>query len=137
MTIEKKVSEGEISNQEMTSEKSKKTNEQDDEVMVDTHETFDISRARCRDLLSRKELALCERLQVYPVQYLDIKKALIHESLVNGLLDRDSSNSGRRTIVKIDVERRGNIVDFLVRAGWISKRLADVALRVVTPQPTS
>ncbi|OEU22570.1 hypothetical protein FRACYDRAFT_138305, partial [Fragilariopsis cylindrus CCMP1102] len=80
-------------------------------------EEFDISSARCRELLSRKELALCERLHIYPVQYLDIKKALIHESLVSGLLDKDSSNSGRRTIVKIDVERRGNIVDFLVRAG--------------------
>jgi len=96
---------------------------------------FDISKAPCKDLLSRKELALCERQRLYPVQYLEIKKALIHESLINGLLDKDSSNSSKRTIVKIDVERRGNVVDFLVRAGWISRKLADVAKRVVTPPP--
>jgi len=96
---------------------------------------FDLSGAPCRDLLSRKELALCERQKIYPVQYLEIKKVLIHESLVNGLLDKDSSNSSKRTIVKIDVERRGNVIEFLVRAGWISRKLADVAMRVVTPQP--
>eukprot|EP00536_Pseudo-nitzschia_multiseries_P001190 jgi/Psemu1/250307/estExt_Genewise1Plus.C_140246 len=98
---------------------------------------FDLSKAPCRDLLSRKERALCERLQIYPVQYLEIKKALIHESLVNGLLDKESSNSSKRTIVKIDVERRGNIIEFLVRAGWINRKLGDAALRVVTPQPSS
>jgi hypothetical protein len=93
---------------------------------------FDLSKAPCRKLLSRKELALCERQQIYPIQYLEIKKVLIHESLLNGLLDKDSS---RRTVVKIDVERRGNVIEFLVRAGWINRKLADVAMRVVTPQP--
>ena len=99
-------------------------------------EEFDMTRASCRELLSRKELALCERQQIYPIQYLEIKKVLIHEALINGLLDKDSSNSSKRTIVKIDVERRGNVVNFLVRAGWIGRKLADVAMRVVTPQPS-
>jgi hypothetical protein len=111
------------------------TNEQDDdasEIDVKREAEFNLSEAPCRNLLSRKELALCERQQIYPIQYLEIKKVLIHESLLNGLLDKDSS---RRTIVKIDVERRGNVVEFLVRAGWINRKLADVAMRVVTPQP--
>jgi hypothetical protein len=35
-------------------------------------------------------------------------------------------------VVKIDVERRGDIVDFMLRAGWISKRLAKAA-RTISP----
>jgi hypothetical protein len=67
---------------------------------------------------------------------LEIKKVLIHQALTKGLLDEDSSSAGRRTIVKIDVERRGNIVDFLVSAGWISRNLAEASLRVVSPPPS-
>ena len=103
----------------------------------DFREVFDLSNASCRDLLSRKELALCERLHIYPTQYLDIKKALIHESLVSGLLDKNSSSSDKHTIVKIDVKRRGDIVDFFVKSGWITRNIADGAMQVVTPQPTS
>lgn len=119
-------------------EKADSTNDQDNttEMKAKDDKEFNLSSAPCVDLLSRKERALCERHQIYPVQYLEIKKVLIRESLVNGLLDKDSSNSNRRTIVKIDVERRGNVVEFLVRAGWISRKLADVAMRVVTPQPS-
>jgi hypothetical protein len=98
---------------------------------------FHIVGARGYDLLSKKERKLCEELKLYPVQYLEIKKVLIHEALVNGMLDESSSRQGRRTIVKIDVERRGNVVDFLVRAGWISKDLGDIAKRVVTPPPVT
>ena len=131
------MKEGSVESKAILTEKSGNSNDQSDAMEIGVQDEFDISGARCRDLLSRKELALCERLHIYPIQYLDIKKALIHESLVNGLLDKDSSNSGRRTIVKIDVERRGNIVDFLVRAGWITHKIADGAMRVVTPQPSS
>ncbi len=124
-------------------EKKDETTESEEKKEEETTETekkpvkdFDMTRAPCRDLLSRKELALCERQQIYPVQYLEIKKVLIHEALINGLLDKETASSSKRTIVKIDVERRGNVVDFLVRAGWISRKLADVAMRVVTPQPS-
>lgn len=119
-------------------EKVDVANEQNDatEADVKSDKEFNLSRAPCRELLSRKELALCERQHIYPVQYLEIKKVLVHESLVNGLLDKDCSHSSRRTIVKIDMERRGNVVEFLMRAGWISRKLADVAMRVVTPQPS-
>jgi len=126
--------EGSVNSKATLAEKSRDSG---DAIEINVQKEFDISGARCCDLLSRKELALCERLHIYPIQYLDIKKALIHESLVNGLLDKDSSNSSRRTIVKIDVERRGNIVAFLVRAGWITQKIADGAMRVVTPQPPS
>eukprot|EP00532_Pseudo-nitzschia_australis_P007749 CAMPEP_0168170662 /NCGR_PEP_ID=MMETSP0139_2-20121125/4302_1 /TAXON_ID=44445 /ORGANISM="Pseudo-nitzschia australis, Strain 10249 10 AB" /LENGTH=936 /DNA_ID=CAMNT_0008088185 /DNA_START=120 /DNA_END=2931 /DNA_ORIENTATION=- len=120
-------------------DKADVTTERDDPMEMDVAEktNFDLSSARCRDLLTRKELNLCERHQIYPAQYLEIKKALIHESLENGLLNKDSSNSNKRTIVKIDVERRGNIVEFLIRAGWINRKLGDAALRVVTPRPAS
>lgn len=93
---------------------------------------FDISESKGFDLLSRKEIALCTRLRLYPLQYLEIKKALIHESLKKGLLDKEGPLSNRRMIVKVDVDKRGNIIDFMVRAGWISQSLAKVA-RTVTP----
>jgi hypothetical protein len=91
---------------------------------------FDISNSRGIDLLSKIEMGLCERLRIYPIQYLEIKKVLIHESLINGLLDKESSGPRRRTIVKIDIERRGDIIDFLVRAGWISRKLGNAAVAV-------
>jgi hypothetical protein len=99
------------------------------------NDEFDISGCRGIDLLSKKERSLCKSMKIYPVQYLEIKKALIHEALVNGMLDKATSSNGRKTIVQIDVERRGNVIDFMVRAGWISRKLGDVAKRVVTPPP--
>jgi hypothetical protein len=88
---------------------------------------FTITRSKGYDLLTSKEAALCTRMQLYPSQYLEIKKALIQESLMRGLLDKEGPGSGRRIIVKIDVERRGTIIDFMVRAGWISTKLAKAA----------
>jgi hypothetical protein len=101
----------------------------------ENNDDFDISECRGIDLLSKKERSLCKSIKIYPVQYLEIKKALIHEALVQGMLDSATSSQGRKTIVKIDVERRGSVIDFMVRAGWISKKLGDVAKRVVTPPP--
>lgn len=73
------------------------------------------------ELLSTKEVALCEKIGLLPAQYLEVKSALIQESLKQGLLDKASS---KRTIVKIDVEKEGEVIDFMVRAGFIaSKRL--------------
>lgn len=100
------------------------------------HDDFDISTARGYDLLSRPEAELCIDLRIYPVQYLEIKKALIQESLTQGLLDKEGPASGRRMVVKLDVKRRGDIIDFMLRAGWISTRLAEIA-RTVTPPPST
>ena len=105
--------------------KEEKTNDLDGEE-------FDINGSQGFDLLSRKEVELCKRLKLFPTQYLEIKKALIYESLKNGLLDKEGASSARKTIVKVDVQKRGNILDFMVRAGWISNSLAKVA-RTVTP----
>ena len=88
---------------------------------------FDISASKGYDLLSKREIQLCLRLKIYPVQYLEIKKALIFESMKRGLLDNEAAGSTRRTIVKVDVEKRGNIIDFMVRAGWISTSLGKAA----------
>jgi Myb-like DNA-binding domain/Zinc finger, ZZ type len=96
--------------------------------------------------LSAREVDLCRSISLEPAQYLVIKKALIYESLTQGLLEtktkaaasqkappRSSGGTGGRlgrrpsgpssapqTLVKIDIERRGAIIDFVVRAGWIS-----------------
>jgi len=96
---------------------------------------FDISASKGYDLLSKREIQLCLRLQIYPVQYLEIKKALIIESMRKGLLDNEVAGSTRRTIVKVDVKKRGNIIDFMVRAGWISTSLGKAA-RSVEPAVT-
>lgn len=83
-------------------------------------------------LLSPKEVALCRNVGFLPAQYLEIKKALIHESMVHGLLDKENPGSSRRTLVKIDVERRGGVIDFMVKAGWISTKLGDSAVSLPT-----
>ena len=105
-------------------------------TIVEDRKEFSLCGDPCGVLLSRKESALCERQHILPTQYLEIKKALINESLSNGLLEKNSASPNcKRSIVKIDVERRGDIIEFLVRAGWISRKLGEVAMRVVTPQP--
>ena len=73
-------------------------------------------------LLSQREVALCRKAGLLPAQYLEIKKVLVHQSLAAGLIDTDNS---RRILVKIDVERRGDVIDFLVRAGWVSAAIGD------------
>lgn len=85
--------------------------------------------------LSTREVDLCRSVELSPAQYLEIKRALIYESLTQGLLDNaDVTNQaskpvrtigkvGKRllqhTLVKIDVERKGTVIDFVVQAGWI------------------
>jgi hypothetical protein len=73
------------------------------------------------NFLSDKEASLCRRLELPPQLYMEAKKLLILESLKVGLLDADDSNN-RRSIVKIDVEKRGHVVDFMVSAGWLRGR---------------
>jgi len=76
------------------------------------------------ELLSTKEVALCEKVGLLPAQYVEVKSALIQESMKQGLLDKSSS---KRTIVKIDVEKHGEVVDFMVRAGWIASKRMETA----------
>lgn len=71
------------------------------------------------DLLIPNEARLCERLTLLPQLYLEVKKALISESLREGIISKDGSSS--RSMVKIDVEKRDDVIDFVLRAGWIPK----------------
>ena len=75
------------------------------------------------DLLSSKEVSLCKRLHLLPQDYLDVKKALISESLAQGIY-KPSVGSGQKKsmIFKVDVTQRDNVIDFVLEAGWISSR---------------
>ena len=89
------------------------------------------------DLLFSKEVALCEKLDISPAQYLEVKSSIIQESFKRGLLDKNGSSSNRRTIVKIDAKKRGDVVDFMVRAGWVSSTLRGAGARPNTVSSTS
>jgi hypothetical protein len=80
----------------------------------------DISTLPGYHFLSAREVDLCRTLALAPRQYLDVKRVLLQESLAQGLLD---TNSSKRSIAMIDTERRGNVIDFMVRSGWISSTL--------------
>lgn len=79
--------------------------------------TFDVRKCEGFELLTKKELDLCQKLELEPKLYNEVKAAIIDQSLHHGLLDEENSN--RRTIFKIDVEKRGNILDFILKAGWV------------------
>jgi hypothetical protein len=84
-------------------------------------ESFPITGMKGFDLLNKKEVELCRKLLMKPALYLKAKKVIIQESFRVGILDRENSLS--RTIVTIDVQKRGNVIDFLVKAGWISTKV--------------
>ena len=70
------------------------------------------------ELLSKKEVGLCKRLSILPQDYLNVKKALISESIAQGLWSPQKSKS----IFKIDVSQRDGVIDFVLEAGWIPSR---------------
>lgn len=79
------------------------------------------------NLLSSSEVELCKTVQLDPQPYLEIKKALIYESLQEGMLDSVDKRTRvagqfRRTstLFQLDVTRRGQVIDFVIRSGWIS-----------------
>jgi transcriptional adapter 2-alpha len=75
------------------------------------------------ELLSRKEVALCKRLRLLPQNYLDVKRALISETLAKGIWNpMASTQKQNRSIFKVDVTQRDNIIDFVLEAGWIPTR---------------
>lgn len=87
-----------------------------------SEEDVRIKREPGYELLTVKEVALCKKLDLKPAQYLNVKKVLIQQSMLHGLMDRETPGSSKRSIVKIDAEKKGNVVDFMVRAGWISSK---------------
>jgi transcriptional adapter 2-alpha len=72
--------------------------------------------------LSPKEKELCRRLQLLPQHYLDVKRALISESLAAGIYDPSSRAQKGKIFVTIDVSKTDDIIDFVLKAGWISTR---------------
>ena len=79
---------------------------------------FDVKNCEGYEFLSSKEVNLCQRLEIEPKYYLDAKSVLIQESLSKGILDDVTSNNSKRSIVKIDVKAKGDIVKFILNSGW-------------------
>jgi hypothetical protein len=77
---------------------------------------FDIGNYEGIELLSSKEIGLCQRLELKPMVYLKAKKGLIQDSLSKGILNNETKN---RSVVKIDVKSKGDIVKFVLQSGWI------------------
>jgi hypothetical protein len=120
------VSEKDVPSEEAKKESTDVSNKKDDDDTAApkvADADFAIEEMEGYELLSNKEVSLLRKIRLIPKHYLEIKRILIHESLKSGLLDAEGSSS-RRTIVKIDVEKRDNAIDFLVRAGWVSSKVA-------------
>jgi hypothetical protein len=88
-------------------------------------------------LLLAGEADLCRKLELTPMQYQEIKRALLLECLSQGLLDRETASSSKRALVNIDVQKRGQVVDFMVTAGWISLKRAEDVLVASLSEPAS
>ena len=100
--------------------------EDDDEVMKDATdsstnpseiELFDIKNLPGYELLTKKEIELCQRIEMVPKLYLEVKDALIRESLAADLLDDEGPSE--RTFHMIDVKKKGDVYDFILQSGWI------------------
>jgi transcriptional adapter 2-alpha len=75
------------------------------------------------ELLSKKEVGLCKRLRLLPQNYLNVKRALISESLAQGIWNPMTSvQKQNSSIFKVDVTQRDNIIDFVLESGWIATR---------------
>ena len=68
-------------------------------------------------LLSSKEAELCRTVGLTPSQYMDCKSALLEASVGS------SEGTAPTALAMLDIERRGNVIDFVVQAGWISARV--------------
>lgn len=112
--------------------------------------SFDISKSPGYTYLSKKEIALCQKLELLPKYYLEAKTELIRLSLKAGLLqqtqedENESSSSNNKSkkkknlqeqqrnnlissssLVMLDIEKdqRTGVIDFVLRNGWISSRM--------------
>jgi transcriptional adapter 2-alpha len=78
---------------------------------------FDVRKCPGYEILTKKELELCQKLELQPKLYTEAKTVLIHESLKQGFLDQDSTH--RRSLFKVDVEKRGDVINFILKSGWL------------------
>ena len=76
---------------------------------------FDLTCAPGVDLLSSKEISLCKKIQLLPEFYLEMKRELLQESLLHGFVEDGTS----KNLVKVDIQKRGEIIQFMLSSGWI------------------
>ena len=107
--------------QEPTKEDAKPDEQMSDDLVKKNENGFDISGAVGLELLASKEIDLCKRLRLLPKYYLEAKKELIQQSLKAGMLNstQNGSSSQQNALVKIDVEKRNGVIDFVLKCGWI------------------
>lgn len=85
------------------------------------------------ELLSAKEISLCETLKIVPHQYMIVKEAMLRMSLRNGQLRKKEA----RAAIKIDHTKVSKIYDYLLGCGWIRGGASGVAGANVTGNPAS
>ncbi|PVU96405.1 hypothetical protein BB561_001188 [Smittium simulii] len=68
-------------------------------------------------LLSLKEMDLCEKLSILPTSYILVKDVLLTEYVKSGKIDRERSYE---LLEKVDPSKVDSIYDFYLNAGWIS-----------------
>jgi len=89
------------------------------------------------NLLSQEEVTLCHSIDIAPKIYLEVKRVLIDQSVKMMMMmnnNNESSGGGggggdrenhlnllvsNKVLMMLDVEKRGQVVDFVFRAGWI------------------
>ena len=69
------------------------------------------------DLLSKKEIGVCKRHRLLPMEYVSVKRALIADAVSKGIVDpRMPSN---QSLFKVDVSSKEGVVDFVLSSGWV------------------
>jgi transcriptional adapter 2-alpha len=112
----------EVNTEEKADSAAPDGNDTNAEELASKQDVFAIDDKPGFGLLSSKEKELCKRIRLFPQHYLDVKKALISESLAAGIWDPSSKAQKGKTFVTVDVSKRDDIIDFVLKAGWISSR---------------
>jgi hypothetical protein len=66
--------------------------------------------------LSEAETALCEHLQLSPLQFAQIKAVVVNISLVRGIVKRSDVEA---KLVHVDVAKIAGVYDLVVQAGFV------------------
>ncbi|GAX15967.1 transcriptional adapter 2-alpha [Fistulifera solaris] len=105
---------------EMVVESDEKKCEQEEQMHEGNVESEmeDIKKLPSANLLSERELQLCQLAKLKPAEYLEIKRMIVQQSTAAGLVE-----NRRKTLLLIDIERRGDVIDFMVKAGWVSPKV--------------
>lgn len=74
-------------------------------------ELADMTKAPQAELLTDKELLLCQKVPMLPSHYLAAKECIVREAFRNGTL----TNEGIKRIIKLDIPKTEKIYDFFVK----------------------